>query len=54
MLSQWLAVHLRRVEEARQARTNEEEEPGRYAFHQGLQAATLARWQRIRQIQGPT
>jgi hypothetical protein len=54
MLGKWLAVHLRRIEEAWKARPNEEEEPRRHAFHQGLQATTLARWQRIRQVQNPT
>jgi hypothetical protein len=52
MLGQRLAMHLRGVEEARQAWTDEEEEPRWHTVHQGLEAAPFARWQRVWQVQG--
>jgi hypothetical protein len=54
MLSQRLAMHLRCFEETRQAGPDEEEEPGWHTLHQGLQAATFSRWQRVWQVQGST
>ena len=54
VLCQRFAMHLWRIEETRQARTHTKEEPRWHAFHQRIEATTIARRQRIWQVQGKT